>query len=286
MSRGSGAFAAQFQDFLDLCCIHDRIVTDLYRTTLPTELIVGELVLPKSFFVLLFAFACCLWLVSVAQDICIYGFQCDDTYGIIGLLDVEAEKSFYTWFSVCLLFLTGFLAFRQADAVGRGNPHYWQWVLVSLIFVYMSADEALSAHEKLAKFGSLFIKPEGFFRYNWVLPAMVMVAVVGVALIGLVRSLPLHEQVWTYASGAVFLGGAAGMEMVTGKISDTWGEHTLLYQAFNSVEEGMEVIGVFMFVHVLMLLERQRAAAGQRQFSHRPMHSDNTEVDTHAVTNL
>jgi hypothetical protein len=265
---------------------HDRIVTDLHEMALSAELMAGKAELPKNFFVGMGAFAFSLWLVSVGQDIYIYGLHYDDTYGIIGLLDVEAEKSFYTWFSVCLLFLTGFLASRQADAVGSGNPHYWQWVLVSVIFVYMSADEALSAHEKLAKLGSMFIKPEGFFRYNWVLPAMVIVAVVGVALIGLVRSLPMREQVWTYASGAVFLGGAAGMEMVTGKISDSWGEHTLLYQAFNSVEEGMEVLGVFMFIHVLMALERQRSVAGQRLFTQPSMHSDNTGTDTRAITNL
>jgi hypothetical protein len=229
-----------------------------------------------------------LWLISVAQDICIYGLHCADTHKILGVLDVEAERSFYTWFSASLLFLTGFLAFRRADFIGRSGTHYWHWIFVSIIFVYLSADEALTGHEKLAKYGAMIVEPEGFFRYAWVVPAFGLVAVVVVSLIGMVRALPLREQLWTYASGAVFLGGAAGMEMISGKISDTWGEHTLAYQAVNSVEEAMEVIGVFMFIHVLMSLERlgTRASRDRATQTQTQMHSDHTGTDTRAVTNL
>ena len=224
--------------------------------------------MPKSFFSTLCVMAFSLWLVSVAQDVCIYGFQCADTHKIIGLLDVEAEKSFYTWFSVCILFLTAFLAFRRADSIGFGHLHYWHWVFVSVIFVYLSADEALTAHEKLAKLGATIIKPEGFFRYDWVVPAMVLVIIVVVCLISMVRALPRREQFWTYASGAFYIGGAAGMEMISGKISDTWGEHTIAYQTVNSLEEGMEVIGVFLFMHVLMSLERLKSGAERKKVVH------------------
>lgn len=217
--------------------------------------------MPKQYFYALCALGLVLWSISVGQDICIYGFSCASKMRIIGLLDVEAEKSFYTWYSVSLLFVTGLMAFRQADAIGRNGPHHWRWLLISVIFVYLSADESLTAHEKLAKLGAMIVRPEGFFRYAWVVPAMALVVVTVLPLLALVRDLPRRERLLTVASGLFYVGGAVGMEMIDGKISEIWGEETIPYQVINSLEEAMEVIGVLIFIHVLMSLERLRQGA-------------------------
>ncbi len=197
------------------------------------------------------------WLVSVAQDICVYGFSCRELTQIIGYLDVEAERSLYTWYSTCILLLTGFIASCHADRVGRHGPHFRQWVGIGVLFVYLSADEMLSIHEKLSAIGGRIVEPTGFFRYAWVVPGLFLVAVVAFALFSLVKDLPKRQRFWTIVSGAVFLGGAVGMEMISGKIAFALSRDTLLYQAVNSLEEAMEVIGVLMFLWVVASLERQ-----------------------------
>ena len=222
---------------------------------------VWKIVVPRNFFIATCLLAACLWLISVAQDICFYGFQCADLQKIIGLLDVEAEVSIYTWYSVCLLFLTGFMAFRHADLVGKGDRHFRQWVGIGLLFVYLSADESLSIHEKFARIGAMVVEPSGFFRFAWVIPATVLVVIVTIALISLIADLPKRERFWAIASGAVFFGGAVGMEMVDAKISSMSSPHTIAYQAVNSLEEAMEVIGVLIFLWVLTSLERKAKAA-------------------------
>jgi hypothetical protein len=206
-----------------------------------------------------------LWLVSVAQDICIYGFSCRELTQIIGYLDVEAERSLYTWYSTCILLLTGFIASCHADRVGRHGPHFRQWVGIGVLFVYLSLDEMLSVHEKLSAIGGRIVEPTGFFRYSWVVPGLFLAGIVAFSLSSLVLDLPKRQRFWTIASGAIFLGGAVGMEMISGKIAFVLSRDTLLYQAVNSVEEAMEVIAVLMFMWVVASLDRQTlpAVAGE-----------------------
>jgi hypothetical protein len=174
-----------------------------------------------------------------------------------GILDVDEEKSIYTWMSVCALVLCSVLSFQQAGRVGRGGSRYWQWVAVGGVFVYLSADEQLSLHEQLGGIGARLVDTHGVFTFAWVVPAMGLVAVVAVLLLGLVMSLPPLLRNLSFLSAAVYLGGAVGLEMVGGWILDHPVFMPIAYRTEVNVEEFMEVAGVLIFLWVLILLERR-----------------------------
>jgi hypothetical protein len=224
-----------------------------------------------------FTFLCCaflgVWLLSVGQDVLIYVLAVGEPAHHHGMFDVDEEKSFYTWMSVGALVLCSVLAFQQAGRVGRDGSRYWQWITVGGVFVYLSADEQLSLHERLGDIGARLVDAHGIFAFAWVVPAMGLVALVGVLLIGLVMSLPPLQRNLSFLSAAVFLGGAVGLEMVGGWIVDQPVFMPIAYRVEVNVEEFMEVAGVLIFMWVLVLVQRgagtetDRARSPQQQQS-------------------
>ena len=53
-------------------------------------------------------------------------------------------------------------------------------------------------------------------------------------------------------AAAVFVGGAIGVEMISGYQADLAGERNLTYALIISVEELCEMLGVVIFIHALM----------------------------------
>jgi hypothetical protein len=213
--------------------------------------------MPKPLFLTLCAAFAFLWLVSVGQSFCIYAlhlFTYDQRYGG---LDVDMESSYYTWLSTCALFVTAFMAFRRADYIGKGGPYFRQWVGVGVLFVYLSADEAQSIHEKLGSLGAMMVNPTGYFFLSWTVPGMILVAIVSLALISMVIALPPYARWMSIASGAVFLSGAVGLEMIGGNLMEIYGFDSVPYALETSAEEALEGLGVLMFLWTLIWLERR-----------------------------
>jgi hypothetical protein len=213
--------------------------------------------MPKPLFTTLCAAFVFLWLVSVGQSFCIYALRLFPYDQRVGGLDVDMEESLYTWLSACTLFVTAFMAFRRADQIGKAGPYFRHWIAVGVLFVYLSADESQSIHEKLGGLGTLIVKPEGYFLLAWTVPGMALAAIVGLALIGMVMALPPYARILAFASATIFLSGAVGLEMIGGKILDTYGADALPYAIETSLEEGLEALGVLIFLWALIWLERR-----------------------------
>jgi hypothetical protein len=278
---------------LELCRNYDKPVTD-WRVTLSNGLsVLGHKVSRRHYLALCSLFLV-IWLISVAQDLWTIAFELMPFENRLPFLDVDVEKSFYTWVSVCTLFLIGTMALRQADAIGYGQTYFKRWNFIGLVFIYLSADESLTGHEKLAKLGAMIVDPHGFFLFAWTVPVIAIVLLVVVACFKLVINLPPHERNLTFLSGAIYLGGAVGLEMVGGKLQELYGYEAYPYHIETSLEEAMEGIGMLIFMRVLILLERERSKGRSRLVgasaapdgSPAAMHSDNTDLKTASIIKL
>lgn len=175
----------------------------------------------------------------------------------VWLLDVDSERSFYTWFSQGLLALTGLmLVDTGAKTMGRSRWVGAQFLGLGAVFFLLSADEGLSLHEKLS--GQL--TGLGGLHFAWVIPAAILCLVGLAAALPFLRALGPRVRVLMLVSAGVFVFGSLAMEAIGGQVFLAGGEDVLArpYRLLVTIEEGAEGLGVILFLFALAL-HRQKA---------------------------
>ena len=127
------------------------------------------------------------------------------------------------------------------------------WRLLSKIFIFLALDEALQIHEILIIPG-LRHQVHPALVSTWVVPYA------GLALIVLWRfrrflgSIPKATASRLLQSGAVYIGGAIGMEMIGSFAvrSSLIRLHSLWYGAITGLEEALELLGIILLIDALL----------------------------------
>lgn len=171
---------------------------------------------------------------------------------VLRRFSLDAELSVPAWYATVLLLVCGgMLAVIARHVRQRGGRFGFRWMLLSLIFVGLSIDEACAFHEiAMDRFESL--DTGGIFYFLWVWAALPIVVLVGLFYLPLVLSLPRRIAVMFTIAGLVFLGGALGAEAVSGWIIDHYGIDKMVYILTTTIEECMEYAGVILFLYALM----------------------------------
>lgn len=174
--------------------------------------------------------------------------------GIVGFLDVNDERSIPTWYSSLGLLAAGLLlaavAAREKSAGGRD---WLAWAVLAAVFVSLSADEIAGFHEKLRRAISHKAKLAGYFKYAVVLAAGAFAAPLALLQLGFMRRLDARRRNQFILAGVIFVGGAAGVEILAGKVFHHTGDtRAPLYVILYHIEEFMEMFGVALFVSALV----------------------------------
>lgn len=157
------------------------------------------------------------------------------------LLGIERNPS--TWFSSAQLALAGALAW----AVGRDRPDAGRWTLVAGLLVVLSVDEVATVHEKL---GGLPVLP-GIGERAWAGAGLALVGLVAWKLVPWALGLEPHLRFALLTGAATFVAGAVGVEVLAaGWEADHGADRT--FWLISSVEEDLELLGVFVVVRVLL----------------------------------
>ena len=172
--------------------------------------------------------------------------------GFIDAFDVDAETNVPTYFSCLLLLTASLLTGLVASAARQSRAAFARhWGVLSLIFAYLSLDEFMMLHERLAHLPFLPAK-EGVLFYAWVIPGLVLVAVFGASYARFFWGLPARSKVLFAAAGGVFVGGAIGVEMMAGLYASQYGEISFAHAMITTVEETFEMSGVALFIYALL----------------------------------
>jgi hypothetical protein len=175
---------------------------------------------------------------------------------VVRVFGMDGELNAPTWYSAsALLFcagLAGLIAALQRRPT-RGAAGPWHWALLAATLAFLSLDEAALLHEELSKpLTRSFDLDEARWAYwAWLGPYLAAtVLFVGVFARFLWR-LPAHTRRPLLAGGAVFLGGAAGLELVG---RDMWdeGDVSTPYLMLVGVEEILEMLGVALLAYALL----------------------------------
>jgi hypothetical protein len=92
----------------------------------------------------------------------------------------------------------------------------------------------------------------GLLYYGWIVPAGICVALLVLSYRRFLRSLPSRTRHLFLLAGAIFVGGAIGIEAVSGLHASVHGEESLIYHLIITVEELLEMSGVVLFIYALM----------------------------------
>lgn len=203
---------------------------------------------------------------ALVQDLA--GWHGDDR---VWLLDVDVERSFYTWFSSLLLACAAALLWDTGERTPNPRALRVQWMALSVLFLLLSADEALGFHELLNAPVSAVLDAPKFAVFPWVIPASLLCLAGLIALVPFLQQLPARVRTLMILSAVIFLSGVLGMELVGGHIfsnsgGDIFGDNafeatTLAYRLVAIAEEGLEGLGVLVFIYAILLYRRERRIA-------------------------
>jgi hypothetical protein len=173
-------------------------------------------------------------------------FGADNLYVLFDLWD---EVSVPSWYSASLLLMcSAVLAMIAVAKWQRRDRFRVHWLALALIFLALSADDAADVHGHASYKLDEMLETGGFLAYAWVIPAAIMVVVVGLFFVRFVLHLPPPTRARYVIAGGLFLAGALGMEMIQARYDTMHGVENMPYRIMVAAEEGLEMVGTILFL--------------------------------------
>ena len=133
------------------------------------------------------------------------------------------------------------------SGAGEARDRFY-WYLLAFGFLAISIDEAVGFHETL----SGQFDTTGVLYFGWVIPAGVLVAVLGIAFIGFLRRLSPETARRFILAGALYVTGAVLFELPLGWWTEQYGDDSLGYALIDWCEETLEFAGLTVFAAALL----------------------------------
>ena len=172
------------------------------------------------------------------------------------LMDLEYNAP--TWFSTVLL-MTASLVLAGTAQSPIGELHRRTWTGLSLLFVALSMDEAVSIHEKLIPIGRE-LGMSGWLSHSWVVAGAALVVVVFLLILPMLRSLPKPTLTVFLVAAGLYLSGVLVVEAFGGRYAETHGYTNFHYYLITTLEEGLELAGIATFIWGLLSYQERAAA--------------------------
>ena len=127
-------------------------------------------------------------------------------------------------------------------------------------FLLMAVDESVVIHERFIEpvRAVTGVGPFGVFYYGWIVPASVLVLILGGVFFPFLRRLPRRTRTTVKWAAILYLGGALAVEMLGSAYVWHVGRDNLTYSLVTVTEEGLEMGGLIVFVYVLQTYLRDR----------------------------
>ena len=204
---------------------------------------------PRSVRNLLLAITAGFLVAHCVVQVGIYGFGAEKHW--LDSLNMDRELNLPTLFSSSLLLISALLMQRLGH---NSNPDATDdWRLLSKIFIFLALDEALQIHEILIIPG-LRHQVHPALASTWVVPYAALAVILLWRFRSFLGSIPRATATGLLRSGAVYVGGAIGMEMIGSFAvrSSLIRLHSPWYGGITGLEEALELIGIILLIDALM----------------------------------
>ena len=194
-----------------------------------------------------------LTLTSVAGQVAKFGWGIDYARGLVPGFALDNEGNFPTWYQSASLGICAFLlALVAGETQRRKKQGVWLWRLLALAFLAVSIDEVTSIHEMLSELLRFKLHLTGWLYHGWVIPGAAFVLIMAVAYGRFLMELPPKIRRLFVIAGVLYLGGALGLEVVSGPFVARYGVEHVSWVILTTVEEVLEMAGVIVFLHALL----------------------------------
>ena len=206
-------------------------------------------VTPRSIRNLLTAITAGFLVAHSVVQVGIYGFGAEKHW--LDSLNMDRELNLPTLFSSALLLMAALLMQRLGQSSGPIAARDWR--LLSKIFIFLALDEALQIHEILIIPG-LRHQVHPALASTWVVPYAALALVLLWRFRRFLGSLSPATASRLLRSGAVYIGGAIGMEMIGSFAvrSSLIRLHSPWYGAITGLEEALELLGIILLIDALL----------------------------------
>ena len=184
------------------------------------------------------------------------GVQAHPVVWLAWLLGMDNERNVPAWSSTVLLAAIALSCLEVARRLFAERGRWrWHWLALSAGFAYLSLDEMAGLHERLSELPvRAVVGPQ---NYAWVVVAAPLAVVAGLLFVRFLRALPRPVAALTLLAGALYVGGAAGMEVAGGVLLDAGADQEgLLLDSVQHVEEACEMAGAALFLHVVARVQQ------------------------------
>ena len=167
--------------------------------------------------------------------------------------DLNAEQNIPTYFNTLLLVISAALfGIIAAHKRGIKDKFRYHWTFLALLFLYLSVDETAVIHEKLIKPIRAAIGIGNWFYFAWVVPAIIVLAVLALAYITFFLHLSTRFKILFFTSLFIYFAGAVGGEMLSGHFAEILGQRSFAFAVISSLEEAVELGGASLLIFALL----------------------------------
>jgi len=171
--------------------------------------------------------------------------------GIVPMFNLDAEGNVPSGFQgITLVFAAVLLFYVALHERQRAMPSARRWLLLGFAFAYLAIDELGKVHET---FDYLATRGRNADVPYWILPLGAFALAVALYMLPLLRQVPRRTAQALVISGAIYVGGAAGVEFLSQKPFAFVEFGTYAYSFEVALEEGMEMLGILLFIRALLL---------------------------------
>lgn len=194
-----------------------------------------------------------------------FGFGHDSSLGFVPFFNFDEEGNAPAWYSSFLLLLGALVSlFAALHSRAKQRELVKYWLFLAIVFLFLSFDETAQVHELLsaAQTYVLHASISGVSSFNWTMTYAGIVLVLGLAYLNFLGKLPRRVAVLLAASGALYVAGALGMEVVAAAIAHAYRAiHPGSGNAFMmtpqyilevTIEETMEFLAEILFVYTVL----------------------------------
>lgn len=173
--------------------------------------------------------------------------------GFVGLFYGEQHGNIPHWFkALCMLIIAAILYVIykiQKDEQARFQNH---WLFLSLIFFLMNIVQSADIHNALSPCLRSGLGVGGWFYFAWVIPAIVLVIVLGLTYLRFFINLPPRTRLLFFYAGLLYVIGAVAFEMATAYYMIRYDNENFAFATLSALHEALKMVGLILFIYALL----------------------------------
>lgn len=182
-------------------------------------------------------FATGLMLILIHVGLYLYNYLNDELpWLLLQLFDLDEENNIPTWFSSFLLLNNAFFLFLISTKETLEKKGHWRFLAYA--FLLLAVDEVAGLHESF----------NSSVEVNWAIPGAIVTMLIGVAYVPFLLSLQRSLALKFMLAGFLYVSGVILVEL----LSEDMDSDTLAYCLAVAVEEGLEMLGAWYLLFVLL----------------------------------